>query len=185
MIILPSNNDYINQSGRSKLFFLILACVILNEQWFLQWYPLNLSLSKPFSKHKYPTKSSGHHKLIATMSVDCKSCSLTIRPRQDSVLCYCCDTFFHRTCTRITQKDYREQKALTPRVQFLCSTCRQLVQQPAAQNQLHPTQRIQNAVLTSHRLTSPDSLLASQQKLQKCEQFNNLYLKLQIWNRCS
>jgi hypothetical protein len=28
---VPSNNDYINQSGRSKLFFLILACVILNE----------------------------------------------------------------------------------------------------------------------------------------------------------
>jgi hypothetical protein len=33
-----------------------------------------------------------------------------------------------------TQKDYREQKALTPCVQFLCSTCRQLVQQPAAES---------------------------------------------------
>ena len=116
MIILPSNNDYINQSGRSKLFFLILACVILNEQWFLQRYPLNLSLSKPFNKHKYPTKSSGHHKLIATMSVDYKQCSLTIRPRQDSVLCYCCDTFFQ--LKMISEgKLHRQQRKRTKMVQ--------------------------------------------------------------------
>ena len=41
MIVLPTNNDNINQSGRSNCFSLILACVILNELWFLEILEMN------------------------------------------------------------------------------------------------------------------------------------------------
>ena len=34
----------------------------------------------------------------------------------------------------MTQKDYREQKAVTPRVQFMCSACTSVVQQPDAES---------------------------------------------------
>ena len=57
------------------------------------------------------------------MSVECRQCSTAIRPSQESVQFTCCNKFFHRICTSITQTTYRQRKASSPNVDFCCREC--------------------------------------------------------------
>ena len=43
--------------------------------------------------------------------------------RQESVRCTCCNKFFHRISTSITQTTYRYRKASLPNVEFCCREC--------------------------------------------------------------
>ena len=55
--------------------------------------------------------------------VDCKQRSYAIRPRQESIHSTCCNKFFHRMCTSITQTAYTPIKASSPKVKFCCREC--------------------------------------------------------------
>ena len=61
----------------------------------------------------------------------CIVCELTVRPRQQALMCDGCQRWQHRTCnTGIGQDDYREAVRLDQSINWRCLTCEDVEEPP-------------------------------------------------------
>ena len=61
----------------------------------------------------------------------CIVCELTVRPRQQALLCDGCQRWQHRTCnTGIGQDDYREAVRLDQSINWRCHSCEDVEEPP-------------------------------------------------------
>ena len=90
-----------------------------------------MSLISAITAHRTTSVKIAIALSFQTVMNHCIVCELTVRPRQQALLCDGCQRWQHRTCnTGIGQDDYREAVCLDQSINWRCHSCKDVEEPP-------------------------------------------------------